>query len=291
MSQARLPNPGGDSGQWGQILNDYLSVSHNPDGTLKPVSESALDSSVQSKLNTSGGTQGATGAQGPQGTPGTNGTNGQQGATGAQGPAGAPGQQGATGAPSTVPGPQGATGPQGPQGLQGEPGPAATIGATGAMGQTGPAGNTGATGPQGIQGATGTNGQIGATGPQGPAGTPGTTGNQGATGPAGTQGATGATGTGVPTGGTTGQLLAKTSNANYDTQWIAAPSGGGGGPVTIADLPASSVLFVRYNTGTSTWPSRPTARTDIMVHWIGANESTPPPEAVNGVDLWDWNGS
>ena len=32
---ARLPSVGGDNGQWGQILNDYLSVEHNADGTLK----------------------------------------------------------------------------------------------------------------------------------------------------------------------------------------------------------------------------------------------------------------
>lgn len=32
---ARLPNPGGDAGNWGSILNDYLSVEHEADGTLK----------------------------------------------------------------------------------------------------------------------------------------------------------------------------------------------------------------------------------------------------------------
>ena len=32
---ARLPNPGGDDSVWGTILNDYLSVSHDGDGTLK----------------------------------------------------------------------------------------------------------------------------------------------------------------------------------------------------------------------------------------------------------------
>lgn len=32
---ARLPEPGGDSGQWGEVLNDYLKVAHNTDGTLK----------------------------------------------------------------------------------------------------------------------------------------------------------------------------------------------------------------------------------------------------------------
>ncbi|WP_295674432.1 hypothetical protein [uncultured Mucilaginibacter sp.] len=31
----------------------------------------------------------------------------------------------------------------------------------------------------------------------------------------------------LPTGGTTGQILAKTSNTNYDTQWINPPAGGG----------------------------------------------------------------
>lgn len=31
----RLPNVGGDVGNWGTLLNEYLSVSHNLDGTLK----------------------------------------------------------------------------------------------------------------------------------------------------------------------------------------------------------------------------------------------------------------
>lgn len=32
---ARLPNPGGDNNVWGTILNDYLTTSHNNDGSLK----------------------------------------------------------------------------------------------------------------------------------------------------------------------------------------------------------------------------------------------------------------
>lgn len=32
---ARLPSPGGDAGSWGDILNTYLAVEHNTDGTLK----------------------------------------------------------------------------------------------------------------------------------------------------------------------------------------------------------------------------------------------------------------
>ena len=49
----RLPQPGGDEGNWGTILNDYLSAAHNADGTLKTasISESQLDTTVQAKLN------------------------------------------------------------------------------------------------------------------------------------------------------------------------------------------------------------------------------------------------
>ena len=32
---ARLPVPGGDDGSWGQVLNDFLVVAHDTDGTLK----------------------------------------------------------------------------------------------------------------------------------------------------------------------------------------------------------------------------------------------------------------
>ena len=31
----RLPIPGDDQGTWGTILNDFLAVEHNDDGTLK----------------------------------------------------------------------------------------------------------------------------------------------------------------------------------------------------------------------------------------------------------------
>lgn len=64
----RLPIPGSDGGQWGNILNDYLSVSHNADGTIKPSAFPPSD--------------GATGATGPQGAIGATGATGSQGATG-----------------------------------------------------------------------------------------------------------------------------------------------------------------------------------------------------------------
>ena len=129
----RLPIPGSDSGNWGSILNDYLSAAHKPDGTLKPgiITTTNLSQDIQDKLDVVAGQQGATGPsgpigatgpQGPAGAVGASGTPGIQGATGATGPSGAPGVAGATGAsgaPSTVPGPTGATGPQGPTGPAG----------------------------------------------------------------------------------------------------------------------------------------------------------------------------
>lgn len=46
---ARLPQPGSDDGTWGTLLNDFLTVEHNSDGSLKPsgsLAEKAEDSDV-----------------------------------------------------------------------------------------------------------------------------------------------------------------------------------------------------------------------------------------------------
>lgn len=60
---ARLPQPGSDNGTWGDILNDYLSQVHKPDGSLKDdvvtadtirngtIGEAQLSGVVQAKLN------------------------------------------------------------------------------------------------------------------------------------------------------------------------------------------------------------------------------------------------
>ncbi|HEX4662482.1 MAG TPA: hypothetical protein VH144_02615 [Candidatus Saccharimonadales bacterium] len=45
---ARLPTPGADDGTWGAILNGFLSIEHNPDGTLKKsadISQAQTDAS------------------------------------------------------------------------------------------------------------------------------------------------------------------------------------------------------------------------------------------------------
>lgn len=171
------------------------------------------------------GATGATGPTGPIGLTGATGPTGPTGLTGATGPQGPIGLTGATGA-------TGATGPQGIQGVQGDVGPQGPIGLTGATGATGA---TGPQGPQGDTGPTGLTGPTGATGPTGPIGPQGIQGIQGDTGPTGATGATGPTGptgltgpagadgAGVLPGGTTNQILAKASNADYVTQWVDAP--------------------------------------------------------------------
>jgi hypothetical protein len=49
---SRLPNPGGDNGQWGVILNDFLSVTHATDGTVNPgvITKANLVAAVQTSL-------------------------------------------------------------------------------------------------------------------------------------------------------------------------------------------------------------------------------------------------
>lgn len=77
-------------------------------------------------------------------------------------------------------------------------------------------------------------GQAGATGPQGEKGDKGDTGATGPQGPAGQQGV------GIPTGGTQGQVLAKASAADYDTEWVDQSGGGGGGGVTVDSAMSST---------------------------------------------------
>ena len=187
------------------------------------------------------GQDGAQGAQGPRGLTGPAGAQGPQGDPGPTGPAGADGQDGQDGAQGQD-GPRGLTGPAGADGQDGAPGPRGDAGPAGPAGQdgaqgprgitgpTGPAGNDGAQGQQGPQGDTGPAGARGDTGPAGADGQDGAQGPQGDPGPAG---ADGADGQGVPAGGTAGQIISKVDSTDYNTAWIDAPTGGGGG----ADIP------------------------------------------------------
>lgn len=98
-------------------------------------------------------------------------------------------------------------------------------------------------------GLEGPQGPAGADGPQGPEGPQGPQGGQGEQGPSGTAGADGQ---GVAAGGTTGQILAKQSNTDFDTHWIDAPSGGGGSTPTGAVIVYDSGPIAIAATGVNT---------------------------------------
>ena len=104
---ARLPIPGSDEGEWGEILNEYLSQAHASDGSLKPgaVAFSTLAPSLQTQITTTTGPTGPSGPEGPTGLAGPAGATGPIGATGPQGPVGATGAtgpKGDTGSPSII---------------------------------------------------------------------------------------------------------------------------------------------------------------------------------------------
>jgi Collagen triple helix repeat (20 copies) len=126
-----------------------------------------------------------------------------------------------------IPGPPGPAGPPGPQGVPGPAGP---------QGEPGPAGADGAEGPAGPAGPQGEIGPAGPAGPQGEQGLPGLTGSQGPQGEPGP---------GVAAGGNIGDVLVKTSSADYATTWQ-PPTGGTGafasGVFTLATGGATSTV-------------------------------------------------
>ncbi|MFD0792761.1 hypothetical protein ACFQZX_03990 [Mucilaginibacter litoreus] len=127
------------------------------------------------------------------------------------------------------------TGPQGPKGDKGDTGAHGTAGSTILNGTVNPSNlSTGTNGDFYLNTSTQilfgpkTNGDwgdgisvIGIPGEQGPPGEPGPAGLDGS------PGLDGSSGPGVAAGGTTGQILTKLSDADYDTEWVDKPTGGG----------------------------------------------------------------
>ena len=217
--------------------------------TITTVSE--LTAGVQGQP----GKDGVNGEDGIDGVNGQNGIDGKDGATGAQGSAGATGATGQDGAD----GQDGVDGTQGIQGEQGAAGVDGQDGAQGIQGAHGEQGIQGEQGIAGIDGTTGTDGReielqkdiyyiqwryVGESGWRNLiaySDLKGEKGDQGDTGPAntlsiGTVDRTACTPTanitgstpnqtlnlgipGLPTGGTTGQVLQKNSNDDCDTVW------------------------------------------------------------------------
>jgi hypothetical protein len=150
---------------------------------------------------------------------------------------------------------EGAQGPVGPQGPQGPQGTAATV----------TAGTT-------TTGAAGTNAIVTNSGTSSAAVFDFTI-------PRGDTGATGATGAGVATGGTTGQVLVKASNVNYDTTW--------------ATITGTLVYQGSWNASTNTPTLTSSVGTNGYYYVVGTSGST----NLNGITDWvvgDWaifNGS
>lgn len=130
--------------------------------------------------------------------------------------------------------PAGATGAKGDPGTPGAAGVAATItiGST----STGAAGTNAAVTNDGDE----QNAVLNFTIPRGATGATGAAGSQGPQGPKGDQGERGPTGYGVVAGGSDGYVLAKASNADYDTEWIPA---GAAPPVSSVDSRTGDVTL------------------------------------------------
>ena len=195
------------------------------------------------------GPTGPTGPAGPQGDPGTDGASILNGSGAPSAGLGVDGDYYLDTAVTRLYGPK--TGGSWGAGVS-------LIGATGSTGPAGADGSTVLNGSGAPSGGTGVDGDFyidtTANDLYGPktAGVWGSgtslIGPTGATGAQGDTGATGATGPGVASGGTTGQVLAKASATDYDTEWVDAGGGGGGGAWTFIERitlgsPASSVDF------------------------------------------------
>lgn len=206
--------------------------------------ENGFEGTEEEWLESLQGPPGKDGAPGPVGPPGADGKNGEPGPQGSpgrdgeQGPPGQPGKDGADGAP----GPAGADGKSAYQiavdngytgteaewlvSLKGEPG------TPGAPGQDGAPGPAGADGSPGADGATFTpsvsaDGTLSWTN-DGDLPNPTPVNIKGPAGADGADGMDGENGVGVPPGGAAGQILAKKTAADYDTEWVDAPQNGGG---------------------------------------------------------------
>lgn len=150
-------------------------------------------------------------------------------------------------------------------------------------GLKGEKGDTGATGPQGPQGIQGEQGIQGVQGEQGIQGIQGEKGETGATGATGAQGAPGV---GVPAGGTTGQVLKKKSNTDYDTEWANEEGGGGSGStVSVTQIQSTGTKIATITVdgvGTDLYAPEGgsggsgTIEGDATVKWAGKTLTTQP---------------
>ena len=112
---------------------------------------------------------------------------------------------------------------------------------------------------------------VSIVGPQGPAGADGATGPQGPEGPEGPQGpagADGADGVGVPAGGSTGQVLAKSSGTDYDTYWKSFGTAGDALPLDGGDMTPDDES--PYGVTTQTFKTNDSQRPDNSLRLVSS---------------------
>lgn len=172
-------------------------------------------------------------------------------------------------------GPTGSPGENGTPGADGDPGQGVVVGGT--TGQvlakaSGVDYDTEWVDPEtGPEGPTGPTGATGATGPKGDTGDAGPTGSVGPAGGTGATGATGPAGPGVPIGGTSGQVLQKTTGTDYDTSWI-TPAAGVTFPLAQTGAVGTDPALTTKITGDTY--NRQELRAD-GTHYFGAGSTTP----------------
>lgn len=106
------------------------------------------------------------------------------------------------------------------------------------------------------------------------------------TGPAGadgTDGEDGEDGLGVPVGGSTGQVLAKQSGADNDTEWIDPPEGGSSEAITPIQVSISTASATVAKVGTTTGGSHTPAAGDIFqLNMTNGNSANSPTLNIDG---------
>ena len=105
----------------------------------------------------------------------------------------------------------------------------------------------------------------------------------GADGQDGHDGQDGQNGVGVPTGGTTGQVLSKKSGTDYDTEWT-DPSGGGGGTTDYNDLSNKPQIGGTTLSGNKTLSDLGIASTsDVSAKYTKPGTGIPSTDLASGV--------